>query len=229
MKIIKDIRIYKSDIANIDGNSLPISFACKELNATIRRIVMKLRENNFTLGEFDHLYINFTTCAVDGKIALSKRSIDKYYPWYRYYDINIDDDMFFKLENSEVEDEIVKQIRNVLVQNFATDSFDEKRICSCFIQALEQGENMLMKFKEKISAKRKAVIYLRFLNNGRYLPLLRIFDMEDRILFETDLPETVDLNYLGNIQVSNKKVIVKPRKNVFTKTLYPLSFEYHDD
>ena len=53
--------------------------------------------------------------------------------------------------------------------------------------------------------------------------------MEDRILFETDLPETVDLNYLGNIQVSNKKVIVKPRKNVFTKTLQPLSFEYHDD
>ncbi len=228
MKIIKDIRIYKSDVENIDGNSLPISFENKALNVKIRRIVMKLRENNFTLGEFDHLYINFTTCIVDGEIALSKRSVDRYYPWYRYYDVNISDDMFSKLGNPEIEDEVVKQIRTVLIQNFATDNFDEKNICSCFTQALEQGENMLMKFKEKVSAKRKVIIYLRFLDNGRYLPLLRIFDMEDRILFETDLPETLDFDYLGEIQVSNKKVVVKPRKNVYakTQTLQPLSFEY---
>lgn len=228
MKIIKDIRVYKSDVENIDGNSLPISFADKELNAKIRRIVMKLRENNFTLGEFDHLYINFTTCTVDGEIALSKRSVDRYHPRYRYYDVNICDDMFSKLGNPEIEDEVVKQIRTVLIQNFATDNFDEKHICSCFTQALEQGENMLMKFKEKVSAKRKAIIYLRFLNNGRYLPLLRILDMEDRILFETDLPEMLDFDCLGDIQVSNKKVVVKPRKNAYakTQTLQPLSFEY---
>ena len=95
MKVIKDIRIYKSGVENIDGNSLPISFADKKLNAIIGRIVMKLRENNFSLGEFDHLYINFTTCPVDGEIALSQRSIDRYYPWYRYYDVNISDDMFY--------------------------------------------------------------------------------------------------------------------------------------
>lgn len=229
MKVIKDIRIYKSDVENIDGNSLPISFEDKELIAIIRRIVMKLRENNFSLGEFDHLYINFTTCTVNGEIALSKRSVDRYYSWYRYYDVNISDNMFSELGNPELRNEVVNLIKKVLIQNFATGSFDEKQICSCFTQALEQGENMLMKFKEKVTEKRKVIIYLRFLNKCQYLPLLRVLDMKDKILFETDLPETPDLNYLGNIQVSNKKVTVKPRKNAYTKTIQPLVFEYNLD
>lgn len=226
MKVIKDIRIYKSDVENIDGNSLPISFADKELNAITRRIVMKLRENNFSLGEFDHLYINFTTCTVNSEIALSRRSVDRYYSWYRYYDVNISDNMFSELGNPELRNEVVNIIKKVLIQNFATGNFDEKQICSCFTQALEQGENMLMKFKEKVTEKRKVIIYLRFLNNCQYLPLLRVLDMEDKILFETDLPEMSDLNYLGVIQVSNKKVTVKPRKNAYTKTIRPLVFEY---
>ena len=187
---------------------------------------MKLRENNFSLGEFDHLYINFTTCPIDGGAALAKRSVDRYHPWYRYYDVNISDDMFSRLGSAEVRVEVINLIRNVIVQNFVTDSCDEKQIHSCFIQTLEQGENMLMKFKEKVAAKRKAVIYLRYLDSGRYLPLLRVLDLEDRILFETDLPEMLDLNCLGDIQVSSKKVTVKPRKNAYTKGTQPLSFDY---
>ena len=226
MKIISDIRVYKSNVENIDGNSLPIVFEDKTLSAITTRIVMKLRENNFSLGEFDHLYINFTTCTVDGGIALSKRSIDKYHPWYRYYDVNISAGIFSMLGSAEIRDEVIELIRNVLVQNFVSVDFDEKKINSYFAQALEQGENMLMKFKEKVSANRKAILYLRYPNNCRYWPLLRILDMEDRILFETDLPEMIDLNCLGDIQLSSKKVTVKPRKNVYTKTAQPLSFEY---
>ena len=226
LKIIKDIRIYKSDVENIDGNSLPISFEDKTLYAVITRIVMKLRENSFSLGEFDHLYINITTCPVDGGAAFAKRSVDRYNPWYRYYDVNISDDMFSRLGSAEVRVEVINLIRNILVQNFVTDNFDEKQIHSCFTQALEQGENMLMKFKKKVTTNRKAIIYLRYLDNCRYLPFLRVLDLEDRILFETDLPETLDLNFLGDIQVSSKKVTVKPRKNAYTKTIQPLSFEY---
>lgn len=226
MKIISDIRIYKSDVENIDGNSLPIILEDKSLSAITTRIVMKLRENNFSLGEFDHLYINFTTCPIDGGIALSKRSIDRYHPWCRYYDVNISDDMFSILGSAEIRDEVIKLIRDVLVQNFVTVDFDEKQINSCLVQALEQGESMLMKFKEKTAAKRKATLYLRYLDNCRYLPLLRVSDMEDRILFETDLPEMLDLNCLGDIQLSSKKVTVKPRKNAYTKTTQPISFEY---
>ena len=61
MKVIKDIRIYRSKIENIPGNPLPDSFNNFELCCVTSRIVMKLRENGFELGDYDHLYINLTT------------------------------------------------------------------------------------------------------------------------------------------------------------------------
>ena len=83
-----------------------------------------------------------------------------------------------------------------------------------------------MKFKEKSSAKRKAVIYMRYLDTCRFFPLLRVYDLEDQMLFEKDLPETVTLDYLGEIQVSTKRVTIKPRKNAYTENRTPLIFEY---
>ena len=85
---------------------------------------------------------------------------------------------------------------------------------------------MLIKFKEKVSTKRKAVIFLRLLDSCKFCPLLRVYDAEDNLLFETDLPETVMLDYLGDIQISAKRVTIKPRKNAFTAKNNPLVFEY---
>jgi len=42
---------------------------------------MKLRESEFSLGEFDHLYINFTTCDMVDELNLSDE-VDRYHPWY---------------------------------------------------------------------------------------------------------------------------------------------------
>ena len=40
-----------------------------------------------------------------------------------------------------------------------------------------------MKYKEKISKNRKAVIYLRLLDSGMYYPLLKVYDMNNNTLF----------------------------------------------
>ena len=109
---------------------------------------------------------------------------------------------------------------------FISEDFDETRILSCVQQAVEQGEDMLMKFKEKISSKRKAVIFLRFLDTCRFSPLLRVYDTEENLLIEKDLPQTVALDYLGEIQVSTKRVTIKPRKNAYTAQNKPLVFDY---
>ena len=84
---------------------------------------------------------------------------------------------------------------------------------------------MLMHFKEKKSAKGIATIYLRLLDTRKYLPLLSVTDLEGNEIFNANLPETIDLNIIGEIQLSSKKVTVKPRKNVFAKGLEPISFE----
>lgn len=226
MKLIKDIRLYKSDTDNIDGNSLPHGFASKELNIVIHRIVMKLWENKFSLGDFDHLYVNFTKCEVDNYIGLSKRSIDKYYPWYRYYDVQVDDIVFSRLETQNSFDEIISLLLTVLNKFFASEHFDEKLIGLCFSEAINQGEKMTVKFKEKCTSQRKAVLYLRYLDTGRYAPLLKVFDSNDKLLLETDLPEVIDFNSFGEIQLSKNKITIKPRKNCYTKTTNPISFEY---
>lgn len=201
------------------------SFGDKKLNAIVKRVVMKLRENEFSLGEFDHLYINFTTCDMTGKMNLSNK-VDRYHPWCRYCAVHIEKDLYDKLGSPETWDAIIQWIRTILVTFFASENFDETRILSCIQQAVAQGEDMLMKFKEKVSTKHKAVIFLRFLDTCRFSPLVRVYDAEDNLLLEKGLPETVTLDHLGDIQVSAKRVTIKPRKNAFTKQNSPLVFEF---
>ena len=224
-KIISDIRLFKSESQNEYGGYITDYFGDKKLNAIVNRIVMKLRENEFSLGDFDHLYVNFTTCDMAEEMNLSD-NVDRYHPWLRYCNIHVEEDLYNKLGSSESWNEIILHIKNALTTYFVSEDFDETRILSCVQQAVEQGEDMLMKFKEKASSKRKAVIFLRFLDTCRFSPLLRIYDLEENILFETDLPQTVALDYLGEIQVSAKRVTIKPRKNAFTKQINPLVFEY---
>lgn len=223
-KIISDIRLFKSESKNEYGY-VTDSFADKKLNAIVKRVVMKLRENAFSLGEFDHLYINFTICDGAAKIELSNE-IDRYHPWYRYCTVPVEMDFYQKLGRPEAYNGIFHRISEVLVTCFSTEDFDESRIRSCVHQAIEQGEEMCMRFKEKVSTKRKAVVYLRYLDTCRFYPLLRVYDMEDNLLLEKDLPETLTLDYLGDIQISMKRVIIKPRKNTLTTQKSAMVFEY---
>lgn len=225
MKIIKDIRVYKSGLQNGSGAEVSTSFADKKLNSMIQRIVMKLRENEFSFGDFDHLYINFIPCDETENIWLSDE-VDRYHPWFRNCYVPVDTGFYNNLRSTASYDNIIQWITTVLVTYFSTEDFDEAHILSCIHQAVEQGESMLMKFKEKTSAKRKAVVYLRYLDTCRFYPLLRVFDLNNHILLEKDLPETLTLDYLGEIQVSTKRVAIKPRKNAFTTQNTVFAFEF---
>ena len=224
-KIISDIRLFKSESQNEFGGYITDSFSDKKLNAVIKRVVMKLRENEFSLGDFDHLYINFTTCDMAEEMNLSD-NVDRYHPWFRYCNIHVEEDFYNKLGSPESWNKTILHIKNVLTTYFISEDFDETRILSCVQQAVEQGEDMLMKFKEKISSKRKAVIFLRFLDTCRFSPLLHVYDTEENLLIEKDLPQTVALDYLGEIQVTTKRVTIKPRKNAYTAQNKPLVFDY---
>lgn len=224
-KIISDIRLFKSERQSEYGEYVTESFGDKKLNAVVTRIVMKLRENGFSLGGFDHLYINFTTCDVSESMILSDKE-DRYHPWYRYCHVHVSRDLFQKLGSSEARCDTIHLIYTVLSVYFITEEFDGARILSCIRQAVEQGEDMLMRFKEKLTSKRKAVILLRVLDSCKYGPLLKVYDAEGNLLFEKDLPESVTLDHLGDIQVSTKRVMVKPRKNAINAQTYPFVFEY---
>lgn len=224
MKVIRDIRIYRNNIENIDGNSLPSSFDNKELCITIYRIALKLEEQGFSMGDFHHLYINLTTCDVEDMIAPAKRSKDRYYPWYRYYDVHITRELYDSLESKKCIKEVVSLLEQVLEKFFSTEFFDKELIHSCVATAVDEGEEMLVKYREKKSSKNRAIIYLRYLDNGNFYPLLRVFDLEENLIFEKDMPEAIELLAYGDIQLSAKKIVIKPRKNFYTKDDEPMSF-----
>ena len=221
MKIIKDIRLYKSEY----GNPMTNPVADKKLNAIVHRIVMKLRESGFSLGNFDHLYINFLTFDKTEKMELSEE-IDRYHPWYRNCFVSIKKELYDSIGTLDTYEHIISTITKVLTTYFVADDFDEAFIHSCVSQAVEQGESMLMKFKEKRSANRKAVVFLRYLDECVYHPLLRVYDKDDTMLFQKGLPKTVALDYLGKIQLSSKRIIIQPRKNAFTAQEKEIVFEY---
>jgi hypothetical protein len=214
MKIISDIRLYKSSETD---NCLEV--LNKQLNLSAHRVAMKLREYGFSLGEYDHLYLNFTTFKPEGAIELNN-SVDPYHPFYRYCDFGISQNEYDNLENIDCISFLYEKIKIILCTLFNTNDI----IDSAIVEA-KKGEEMLMRFKEKKFAKGVATIYLRLLNNGKYSPLVCVTDITGNEILRAELPETLDLNIIGEILLSSKKVTVKPRKNILAKELQPISFD----
>ena len=226
MKVIRDIRLFTSQVPNKDGEPLPTAIGNKSLNVQVHRIVMKLRENGFSCGDFDHLYLNFTTCPVEGGIAPSPRSVDKSHSWYRYYDVEVPQRVWDQAESVQAEEQLLVRAERVLTQFFARPEFDAEKIHQCVREAITQKETMLMKFKEKRSAKGSAVIYLRYLDSGKYRPLLRVTGTSGELQLEADLPEMFTLEALGEIVLTTNRVTIRPRRNAYTGTLKPISFPF---
>ena len=231
MKLISDIRIYQSDVENADGNPLPVSVANRSLGLAAQRIAMKLREAGFSLGEFTHLYLNFTTCLPEGAIQPAKRTADRYHPWYRYYDVGICRRAFERLSHTdatvtEVTEMVFDRIRQALVTYFATEEQPAGVIELAVEEALSKGAEMRMRFKEKKTAKATAVLYLTLREDARYEPVICVYDLQGKTLLEETLAPTLDLSSVGEILLSSRKVTVKPRKSVYAQGLAPVSFSF---
>lgn len=224
-RIIADIRLFRSEGRTESGHFDMVSFGDKRLNAVVKRIVMKLRENGFSMGDFDHLYINFTLWELPAPMELSQE-VDRYHPWFRHCHVRVTREVYESLGTVDCHEHIIPIIGDILTAFFASADFDESRIRDSIREAVTGGEGMLMLIKEKATAKRRAVIYLRFLDSCRYAPLLRVYDGDGNLLLERDLPQMVTLDALGELQVGLKKVTVKPRKNALTAGKKPIIFEY---
>lgn len=224
MKIISDIRLFRSVITNIDGNPLPECFGSKQLNVIIHRIVMKLREQKFSLGEYDHLYLNFTTQLNESVCLLAKRSVDTYHKWYRFYDVGISEDMYYKLNSESSIDYVIDELQNVLIQFFNCESIC--RIKDCISEAVEKGENMMIIYKTKENNNLKASVFLQYLDTGLYLPHLFVYNSEGKEILHKKLKLSNELMEIGEIQLSSKKVAIKPKKNSFTANLSSIVFNF---
>ncbi len=220
-KPIRDIRLYQSHVPNTDGHPHPAPLVGSSATITARRIALKLRERGFSLGDFDHLYLNFTSCLAKGEVRLAQRSVDRELRWFRYVDIGVPAGL------PETASPNVTQVVSLIEQSlllFAADESALQTIRSSISEALAQGENMLVRFKEKQTATRTAVIYLRILDNGLYHPLLQVCAANGPEQLRADLPPCLELHALGEISLSRNRITITPRKNMFAAGLSPLTF-----
>lgn len=224
MKPISDIRIFSSKELNIDGNSHPPYIDNRIANIVVQRIAMKLREKNFSLGEFDHLYINFTNHPVPEGVAPSKRSIDTYHPWYRYYDFHVSEAVMEAIGSESFVELLYDYVYQVLIKYFTFSAEDAKLIDEA-ICAAKAGAHMRVLYKEKKAANTIAQIYLRIFDDGKYHPILQVKNLSGNILLEKELNPCSDLGSFGTVQVGNKRVKISPRKSDLYSKRKPIIFE----
>lgn len=225
MKLVSDIRVYRSEYESTMKKN-PSSFASKELNAILTRIVMKLRENNFSLADdYDHLYLNFTYSLKKNEIKFGRRLEIKEFSWFQYCDVGISMEEYEQLSDKKYIQMIIDLLKQTLIRFYSKDSESGRLIENCIEVALNEGEHMLMKFKEKKSSHKNAVIYLRCLDSGYFLPLLRVYNNNNELILEKDMPETIDANYIGQILLNDIRIEIRPKKNVFTRDLKPIIYQ----
>lgn len=225
MKPIADIRLYRCERYDALTPPATLPIADKPLSAAVKRIVMKLRERRFSLGEFDHLYCIFTVAPLPSEFFLSDRT-DCEHPWYRHCFIRVGEALYGRLGSPAARGETLGLIGTALVTLFATEHFDAAAITSCLTEALEQGEAMRMKFKESRTTTRIATLYLRYLDTCLFSPLLQVCDTQGSVLLEKDLPAMPTLDALGSLSLSSHKVTIRPHKNAFTAHMPPIVVEY---
>lgn len=115
-KIIKDIRLYESNIPNTSGNTFPDRLG-KLMPSRVTftywaiRIARKLHEMQFSLGETDHLYINFSDCLQQDDFEISNRKPTN---WIQYVNVEVDFDHFNQKSSEEQEVLIVNYIFKAL-------------------------------------------------------------------------------------------------------------------
>ncbi|MCI6837596.1 MAG: hypothetical protein MR861_07095 [Clostridiales bacterium] len=222
MKKIADIRLFASDTPTVDGrNHWPNALQNKASAIFARRVVMKLREQGFSLGGFDHLYINFTTCAVEGNIAPAKLSFQT---WYRFYDVHVDKEMQKNVSSEEDAAIAAQLIQSVLLKYFAATEKDEAIIVKS-INAAKEGDKMTVLYMEKKYSKCTISVYISLNNKGEFCPILQIMKKDGTLVQRKRMKPCIEMGAYGDIRFDGERVLIKPRKNAYYAKRNPIVIE----
>ena len=233
--LIKDIRLFESDVPNIDYNSIP-SYIGKlykydhiECLDIIQRLLFLLRYRGFGFDSFDHLYINFTPFVPHGEVRNVNRYNIKEFSWYQYVDAGCDPDIFNNWTINRKTDFIIENIKEAALikctdeqQQLFTDTFDE---------VIRLGKDLLIPYKQKKNQNYNIEIFTRIDNELNFIPLIRINDKSGTLKTEKKLRNygrDEFIAQMGNITIGRSFVRIAPRKNQHTDfyDLTPIKIEW---
>ena len=218
MNLIKDIRLFESNEPNEPGYGFPCyigklyAFDSTECQEVIDRLMFLLRHMGFSLGEFDHLYLNFTTQLPHGELLTSNR-IDRYHTWYRFVDAGCDMQTFNSWTLSQKNEFVISTIRRAI--GLFTDAEGVKLVDDSFDAVLRYGAELAIPYKEKQGNPYTVRVLVKITDDLDFIPIVRIYD-GDTLVSETVLPPYSRDPFIlqfGTITVGKKAVRITPRKS----------------
>lgn len=220
MKLIQDIRLFESETPNADGNPHPEQIgrlfqyddmACLD---TLQRLLFLLRHRGFSFRDFDHLYVNFTSCVPHGEVRDVNRYNIREFSWYQYVDTGCDPALFNHWCPKEKTDFILESIRKAALLKAPEDLrslFD-----ATFREVLQKGEKLLIPYKQKETDGHLAEILTRITDDLDFMPLIRVTDKDGSILAEQELRgygRDEFISQIGTITIGKHSLRIAPRKN----------------
>lgn len=148
-KVIKSINLYESNQPNTSGYSLPHDFGKiyisePSFHFSATRIARKLNEIEFSLGDSDHLYLNFSPLLATDEIEISSRKPES---WMLYINIGLDVESFNQLNTNEQEAKIIQLIFESLLKT--SKPAERSKIETCKKEVEKYGKLLKINFKSK--------------------------------------------------------------------------------
>ena len=235
MKLIADIRLYESDIPNVDYNSLPHDLgriydydhmACLEV---IQRLLFLLRHRGFGFDKFDHLYVNFTPCVPQGEVRNVDRSYTYDFARIRHVDVGCDAEIFNSWEQDAKQYFVLNGIRRAVLLKAPEEMCD--LFSQTFDEVLKQGENLLIPYEEKENGDYRVEVLTRIDDEVDFLPLIRVTDKEGNVVAEKQLRgygRDEFISQISTITIGKRYVKIDNRKNWYADFygLKPIRLEW---
>lgn len=220
MNLIKDIRLFESDITNIDGNAMPqdigklYHYDHMQCLDVIQQLLFLLRHREFGFDGFDHLYVNFTPCIPHGTVQDAKRRTIREFSWHHYVDIGCDAGLFNSWTLEEQTHFILDATKKAAILK-APDTL-RKVFADSFEEVIQQGTNLLLPYKKKESPDFTVEIFVRINEEPDFFPLIRITGKDGTVKAEQALRSygrDEFISQIGTITIGKTYIKIAPRKN----------------
>lgn len=220
IKLIKDIRLFESDVPNIDGNSTPYyigkiyQYDHMDCLDVIQRLLFLLRHRGFGFEIFDHLYLNFTPCVPHGAVRDVNRYNIREFAWYHYVDIGCDAALFNSWELETKTAFILDAARKAALMK--APEAQRKIFADTFDEVLQKGESLLLPYKRKENADLIVEILFRINDELDFLPLIRVTGKDGSLKAEQALRSYGRDEFIcqiSTITIGKRSVRIVPRKN----------------
>ena len=220
MKLIKDIRLFESDVPNIDGNATPYymgqlyQYDHMECLDVIQRLLFLLRHRGFGFTSFDHLYVNFTPCIPHDVVKNVNRYNIREFSWYEYVDVGCDVRLFNGWAGNEKNAFVLEGIKNAALLKAPREQ--KQLFTDTFNEVLREGDRLLLPYKKKENNDYTLEIFVRINDELDFLPLLRVTDKAGAVKAELELRSygrDEFITQIGTITIGKSSVRIVPRKN----------------